>query len=396
MKLHKHLVQATAVALKEIFTEEKYADRVLERTFKQNPKWGSRDRRLVAESVYDIVRYYRLYSELAQSKNNYWFMMAVWLVLHDYELPAWQEFVDVHPEAIKKHKAKLAAVAPIAQSYPDWLWEYGVNELGESVWQQEATAMNEQARVFLRVNTLKATPEKVIEALDKDYVKALPVEAIPDALVLQNRANIFKSKPFSEGWIEVQDAGSQLIGLFLDPKAGDVVVDACAGAGGKSLQLAALMRNKGRIISMDVEQWKLDELKKRAKRAGVHQITTRLITPETVSSMKNSADRVLLDVPCSGSGVLRRNPDAKWKLSPAALQRTKNTQNQILKEYSEMVKPGGTLIYSTCSIFPSENENQVKSFLDGHPEFKLLKESKLLPSNGFDGFYMALLVKSGF
>jgi 16S rRNA (cytosine967-C5)-methyltransferase len=394
MKLHKHLVQATAVALKEIFTEKRYADRVLERTFKQNPKWGSRDRRMVAESVYDIVRYYRLYSELAGSKNNYWFMMAIWLVVHDYELPAWQEFVDVHPEAIKKHKAKLETNAVIAQSFPDWLWELGARELTPAVWEQEATAMNEQARVFLRVNTLKATPEKVIASLAKDRIVAEAVLGINHALVLKNRANIFKTEAFSEGWIEVQDAGSQQIGLFLAPHAGEVVVDACAGAGGKSLQLAALMQNKGRIVSMDVEQWKLDELKKRAKRAGVHQITTRLIEKDTIASMKNSADKVLLDVPCSGSGVFRRNPDAKWKLSEESLERTKSTQNQILNEYSGMVKPGGTLVYSTCSVFPSENENQVNAFLESHPEFKLLKDSTLLPSSGFDGFYMALLVKS--
>ena len=394
MKLHKHLVQATAIALKEIFTEKKYADRVLERTFKQNPKWGSRDRRMVAESVYDIVRYYRLYSELAGSKNNYWFMMAVWLVLHDYELPAWQEFVDVHPDAIKKHKAKLDAIPQIAQSYPDWLWELGAQELTAPVWQNEAASMNEQARVFLRVNTLKASTDKVIASLANDKIVASPVQSVNDALVLQNRANIFKTQAFSEGWIEVQDAGSQQIGLFVAPQAGEVIIDACAGAGGKSLQLAALMQNKGRIISMDVEQWKLDELKKRAKRAGVHQINTRLIEKDTIASMKNSADKVLLDVPCSGSGVFRRNPDAKWKLSEMSLERTKATQNQILNEYSAMVKDGGTLVYSTCSIFPSENENQVNAFLKQHPEFKLLKDNKLLPSSGFDGFYMAMLVKS--
>jgi len=394
MKLHKHLVHATASALKEIFTEKRYADKVLERTFKQNPKWGSRDRRLVAECVYDIVRYYRLYSEIVQSKNNFWFMTAAWLVLNDYELPSWQEFVDVNPELIRKHKSALEQVPVIAQSYPDWLWQLGENQLGADQWLREATAMNAGANVYLRVNTLKSSADKVIEALAKESIEAVAIENIPNALVLPKRANIFKTKAFQAGWFEVQDAGSQAIGLFLSPKPGEIVVDACAGAGGKSLQIADLMHNKGRIISMDVEQWKLDELKKRAKRAGVHQINTRLIESATIQSMKESADRILLDVPCSGSGVFRRNPDAKWKLSPESYERTQKTQAEILENYAVMLKHGGSMVYSTCSVFPSENEVQVAQFLSKNPEFKLEKERKIMPSEGFDGFYMAMMVKS--
>jgi 16S rRNA (cytosine967-C5)-methyltransferase len=170
------------------------------------------------------------------------------------------------------------------------------------------------------------------------------------------------------------------------------VIDACAGGGGKSLHIAALMQNKGRIISMDVTQWKLDELKKRARRAGAGNIETRLIEgSKTIKRLESTADRLLLDVPCSGMGVIKRNPDAKWKLNPEFIARTRDLQQKILSEYSGMIKPGGMLVYSTCSILPSENKNQVDTFLAGNKNFEFIKENTIFPSQGFDGFYMALL-----
>src|SRR5690606_1082491 len=206
---------------------------------------------------------------------------------------------------------------------------------------------------------------------------------------------VFQSRFFKEGWFEVQDAGSQLISEFLDPKPGEFVVDACAGAGGKSLHIAALMKNKGRIISMDVESWKLDELKKRARRAGVSTIETKIIQDSaTVKALQKKADKLLLDVPCSGTGVIKRNPDSKWKLSPASIESTKAVQKDIFRKYSEMLKPGGIMVYSTCSIFPSENNLQTSAFLSDHPGYSLIKEKTILPHEGFDGFYMALLKRN--
>jgi 16S rRNA (cytosine967-C5)-methyltransferase len=171
------------------------------------------------------------------------------------------------------------------------------------------------------------------------------------------------------------------------------VVDACAGAGGKTLHLAALMKNKGRIIGMDVEQWKLDELQKRGRRAGVSNMEIRFIeSSKTIKRLENSADRLLLDVPCSGLGVLRRNPDAKWKLSLDFIQKVKDLQQHILNDYCLMLKPGGMMVYSTCSILSSENEKQVQQFLkDRGEQFELVEEKRAWPSDGFDGFYMALL-----
>jgi 16S rRNA (cytosine967-C5)-methyltransferase len=191
---------------------------------------------------------------------------------------------------------------------------------------------------------------------------------------------------------EIQDAGSQLIAPFLKPEPHMVVIDACAGGGGKTLHLAALMKNKGRIISMDTESWKLGELEKRAKRAGVTCVETQTIeSPQTISKLTNTADRVLLDVPCSGLGVLKRNPDAKWKLSLNFIEKIKVLQQKILNDYSIMVKPGGLLVYSTCSLLPSENEKQVAAFLESQKDFQLLNEQTIYPSAGFDGFYMALI-----
>jgi 16S rRNA (cytosine967-C5)-methyltransferase len=172
------------------------------------------------------------------------------------------------------------------------------------------------------------------------------------------------------------------------------VIDACAGAGGKSLHLAALLKNKGRIVALDTVDWKLEELKKRAKRAGAADIIeTRVIeSMKSIKRLYDSADRLLLDVPCSGLGVLKRNPDAKWKLSEEFIKEVRQTQSTILNEYSPMVKPGGLMVYSTCSILPSENEKQVETFLNSNQgKFELIEENHLLPSEGFDGFYMALI-----
>jgi 16S rRNA (cytosine967-C5)-methyltransferase len=244
------------------------------------------------------------------------------------------------------------------------------------------------------VNTLKVSRAELQSQLEEEeniHTEAPP--DFPDALILEQRQNIFTRQQFKDGLFEVQDAGSQLIAPFLKVESGMRVIDACAGGGGKTLHLAALMKNKGRIIAMDTEAWKLDELKKRARRAGVGNIEPRVIeSSKTIKRLENSADRLLLDVPCSGLGVIRRNPDAKWKLTPEFMERVKELQQHILVDYSTMLKPGGMMVYSTCSLLPSENEKQVEKFLSTHKEnFELLDQKWVSPSAGFDGFYMALL-----
>ena len=394
MKLHKHLVNSVAETLQEIFTKNRFADRAIEKLFKQNPKWGSRDRRFVAEAVYDIVRNYRLYSELAQSQKNFWFITAVWLVLKEIEFPDWQEFKHVDKNFITKQNEKLKSNLPVSESYPDWLWELGIKELGQKAWEKEAVAMNQSASVVLRANTLKTSLQKFEEAFKEFNISINKINGLQDAYELAKRENVFQNPLFKEGWFEVQDAGSQQIGEFVNPKTTDTIIDACAGAGGKSLHLAAIMKNKGKIISMDIESFKLEELKKRAKRAGAFNIETRLIEDsKTIKRLEGKADKVLLDVPCSGLGVIKRNPDAKWKLSEETINRTKILQQKILNEYAAMVKPGGSLIYSTCSILPSENKEQIEIFLKNNSGFKFEKEKTIFPSEGYDGFYMALMFR---
>jgi 16S rRNA (cytosine967-C5)-methyltransferase len=339
-----------------------------------------------------------LYSQLAESEKNFWFITAVWLVIKNNEIPDWQEFKHVNAEYILAQREILKNDLAVFESYPDWLWRLGREELGVEIWEKEALDMNKQAPVFLRANTLKTSVEKLSEALKKDNIQTALVEGVVDALQLSKRENVFQNKLFKEGWFEVQDAGSQLIGEFLNPKPNDLVIDACAGAGGKSLHLAALMKNKGKIISMDVEAFKLEELKRRANRAGVFNVETKVIEPagenevsSTIKKLEAKADKLLLDVPCSGLGVLKRNPDAKWKLTAEVISRTIILQQKILSNYSTMLKINGTLVYSTCSILPSENRKQIDCFLQNNSNFELIKDKTLLPSQGFDGFYMALI-----
>ena len=280
------------------------------------------------------------------------------------------------------------------ESIPDWLDMLGEQELGNR-WPTELEALNEEAKVVLRANTLKISAKELQADLADGEIESTSDKNFPDALILARRQNVFTLPHFKEGLFEVQDAGSQAIAPFLKVEPGMRVVDACAGAGGKSLHLASLLQNKGKIISLDTEQWKLDELKKRARRAGASNIETRFIeNSKTIKRLENACDRLLLDVPCSGLGVLKRNPDAKWKLNLDFIARVKELQEHILNDYCNMVKPGGLLVYSTCSLLTSENEDQVKRFLKNHQgKFELQEQKTILPSQGFDGFYMARIVR---
>jgi 16S rRNA (cytosine967-C5)-methyltransferase len=310
--------------------------------------------------------------------------------LQNVELPNWTEFSSVKFDGWKERVHDAQSVRKIRESIPDWMDDLGKKELG-NLWDKEIHALNEEAKVILRANTLRIKRKDLQNILADENVATEPLSINKDALALVQRQNIFQLSSFKEGLFEVQDAGSQLIAPFLAVEPGMRVVDACAGAGGKTLHLAALMQNKGRILAMDTEEWKLEELKKRARRSGAGNIETRTIeSSKTIKRLEQSADRLLLDVPCSGLGVLKRNPDAKWKLSEEFITRIRTTQQQIISNYSKILKPGGQMVYSTCSILPSENEDQVNTFLKGGG-FELVEEKKIMPSEGFDGFYMARL-----
>ncbi|QCE42193.1 RsmB/NOP family class I SAM-dependent RNA methyltransferase [Psychroserpens sp. NJDZ02] len=400
MRLHKNLCFATVDGLLLIFNEGHYADKVVQQLLKRDKRWGSRDRGFVAETTYDIVRWKRLYAEIAEVKEPFnrdeiWRMFAVWATLKGITLPDWKYFENTPTRKIKGRFDELSKTRKIKESFPDWMDALAEKELGDKVWSKEATALNQQADVVLRVNTLKTTKEKLKEELFDLDIETEEVPKHVNALKLVERANVFTTDMFQKGHFEVQDGSSQLVAEYLDVQPGMRVVDTCAGAGGKTLHLASIMENKGQIIALDIYANKLKELKRRAKRAGAHNIEPRHIdSTKVIKKLYDQADRVLIDAPCSGLGVLRRNPDAKWKMQPEFIEKIKETQAEILNSYSRMVKSGGKLVYATCSILPSENQEQVAKFLasENGKEFSLVKDKKILShQSGFDGFYMALL-----
>lgn len=400
MRLHRNLVEGIVICLDRIFNKGAYADRALEVLLKQNPQWGGRDRGFIAETVYDIVRWKRLYSKLADISPPYgtedlYGLFAIWALLRGYSLPDWREFRQVSERKVLDHHKELIGIRKYRESVPDWLDHLGEQSLGEELWTKELQALNTQALVVLRTNRLQTTPEELQRQLQKEGFETDPVPGYPDALQLRKRGNVFRSEAFRQGLFEIQDAASQLVAPYLKPEPGMRIIDACAGAGGKSLHLSALMENKGQILSLDIYPSKLKELKRRAKRASAHNIETRLITStKVVKRLSGTADGVLIDAPCTGLGVLRRNPDAKWKLQPEFVAELCQTQEDLLRKYSRMVKKGGKLVYATCSILPDENEQQVQGFLQSESGkgFRLVMQRSVLASReGFDGFYMALL-----
>jgi len=401
MKFHRNISFAVIDGLMAIFNEGEYADKVVARALKLDKRWGSNDRKFVAETIYDIVRWKRLYAEIAEVKkfpierDNVWRMFAVWATLKGYTLPDWKYFEGTPVRRIKGKFDELSKDRKFKESIPDWMDEIGVKELGEEIWTKEIAAQNEQAKVILRVNTLKTTKEKLQAILLESNIETLTLKEYPSALVLKERANVFLTNAFKDGLFEVQDASSQLVAELLDIKPGMRVVDTCAGAGGKSLHIASLLENKGQIIAMDLYESKLKQLKQRAKRNGVHNIETRVIeSTKTIKKLHEKADRVLIDAPCSGLGVLKRNPDSKWKLQPEFIDNIRKVQAEVLENYAKIVKPGGKLVYATCSVLPSENQEQVKKFLTTEigKNFTFVEDKKVLAhESGFDGFYMALL-----
>ena len=400
MRLHRNLVYTTIDSLNAIFNDGEYADKVVARALKKDKRWGSTDRKFVAETIYEIVRWKRLYTEIAEVKepfirDNIWRIFAVWAVLRGYPIPDWKQLEGTPERKIKGRFDELSRTRVFKESIPDWMDELGVKELGEKVWATEIAAQNQPAKVILRVNTLKTTKESLRAILMDLNIETDFLEGHNDALVLRERANVFLTDAFKEGFFEVQDANSQLVAAFLDVQPGMRVVDTCAGAGGKTLHLASLMENKGQLIAMDLYESKLKQLKLRAKRNGAFNIEYKIIdSTKVIKKLQEKADRVLIDAPCSGLGVLKRNPDAKWKLRPEFIENIKKVQAEVLESYSRIVKPGGKLVYATCSILPSENQEQVNRFLttESGKNFTFVEDKKILASeSGFDGFYMALL-----
>ncbi len=407
MILHRPLVLAVVEILENVFQNNMYTDKAISSTIKNNRQFGGRDRRFITKAVYDFVRWKRLieYCLNVNTKEDldYFLLLGGLLVTQGVELPPWKEFDSLNKEIINKRKEEGRKIRKIGESIPDWIDELGVEELGEVVWNNELEALNKEAIVVLRANALKSNAQKLIERLAKQNIISqtlryeIPIwDAVRKyAVEVVDRQKLFHLKEYKDGLFEIQDASSQLIANCLNLKEGKVLIDACAGAGGKSLHAAAIMNNTGTVYACDIHERKLIELNNRAKRAGVTIITTALIDSEFVQEKNETADYLLLDVPCTGLGVLKRKPDTKWKLTPKRLDELLITQRNILKNYSSMLKIGGVMVYATCSILPKENRDQINYFLKRNDKFRLKHELAIMPSDGYDGFYAAILHKDG-
>ncbi|CVK17048.1 16S rRNA (cytosine967-C5)-methyltransferase [Apibacter mensalis] len=399
IKLHRNLIIGLHKALEESFFEpNKYADKVLERTLKFNKKWGSKDRGFVSESFYEIIRWknqLEFFANRKLSPESINVLIATYLLRNKIELQPFPEFEKVYIKKIKDRFKLPFPTLAIKYSIPEWMQMVLESELGDE-WSHEMKALNTPAQTIIRANSLKITAEELKEVLMVENIIVNFIKGYKNALIMEEKKNIFKTQAFKDGLFEIQDASSQRVGEFADVKPGMRVIDSCAGAGGKTLHLAALMENKGLIIAMDIHEWKLQTLKQRARRNGAYNIQTKVIEDsKTLKRLENSADRVLIDAPCSGLGVLRRNPDAKWKLNEEFINRVKEEQRQILQNHSKLVRKDGILVYATCSILPSENTLQVEKFLNENSNYQLIEEKKLMPSVcGFDGFYMAKLLRT--
>ena len=389
MKLHRNLALAIIATLTEIFDNNIVAERAVAASFEAHPKWGKRDRAFVAEMVYEIVRWRRLL-EFAAQDDDPWALLAAQLARTGQTLPDWDEFVNFNAPWMRARLQISEIERAVAQSVPDWIDELGARELGER-WPAELAALNREAPVILRANTLKTSRDELRAQLNELGFETTIIENVPDALQLTERRAITRSELYKAGLFEIQDAASQMLAPFAAATAGMKVLDACAGAGGKTLHLAALMNNAGELRALDVAASKLDELKRRAARAGAN-VQVALANDKSLQQLRGWADRLILDMPCSGTGTLRRQPDLKWRLSPEWLERLRATQRQILTDYRALVAPRGEITYATCSILPSENSEQIAWFVEAFPEWKLREERVISTAQtGFDGFYLARL-----
>jgi 16S rRNA (cytosine967-C5)-methyltransferase len=383
-----------------VFWENVYATKAIQHTMKRHREWEDDKRAAFSEAVYDIIRWWRplwyiIGQEPSAEETDLQKIITIYLFSKKGDITALQNKRGLDVSQVLQRIENTKTSRALREALPDWLDIQGEKEL-DIRWDPVIAALNKTPDLTIRVNMLKTTAREVSVILRKEGIIAEPIQGNPDALLIREKTNVFTLQSFNAGLFEVQDAASQMVSRILDPQPGMRVVDACAGEGGKTLHLAALIKNKGKIIALDTQEWRLRELRKRATKAGADTIETRLITSsKKYKRMQDTADRLLLDVPCSGLGTLRRNPDIKWKLTLNDLDRLKHVQHDLLERYCSLLKPLGTMVYSVCSIFPSEGEFQVQQFLKNHEDYCLLKEKRYWPdTDRTDGFYTALIQRT--
>ena len=396
-RLFPNTVAGVLEALEMTFGKGIYADKVVDRLLKKNKKWGSRDRSFVAEHTYEMVRWWGLLWAIydrppSTKRKDLQKLFGIYWLWRGFSLPDWPKFDAVREFPIGSRESALKHTADI-ESFPHWFSELAENQLGDK-WTEIARNLNVPNTVTIRINSLKAYKSDVVSELNQAGIQLNAHPIFPRSLYMKGRPRLNHIPAFKMGLFEVQDAGSQQIGHFLNPTPGSITIDACAGAGGKTLLLGELMKNQGRLIAMDVERRKLGELKKRIVRSGLSIVEIRAWEePKVLEKLHETADFLLLDVPCSGTGVIKREPDTKWKLRPEHLERIEGVQADILHRYPTMLKNGGLLVYATCSILPAENSTQVQHFLKNNPAFELIEECTIDPGEHNDGFYMAKMKK---
>ncbi len=429
------VIQACMEAYGAVRHDGRLADRALDYTLRNKKHLYSQERRAVAERVYSLLRKQRLVDFLAEVKvkdflrlgesRQDMFRLAisrvldgenVSSVLEAQRLPgtdgAWLRTID-HGRSKLAEKSELERFA-IEASIPDFLAAKLLAELGDEA-KAVTEAMNKRGPLTARLNPLKTNLQDLTRALEAEDVQVTPTTLSPFGLVLETRTNVYALKAFKDGLFEVQDEGSQLLGMLVDapPRR---VFDACAGAGGKTLQIAAQMKNRGEIYALDVDARRMEDLKLRARRAGVHNVRIHPISKdekadEELAKWAGSAERVLVDAPCSGTGTWRRKPDARYRLTPEMLAEHVQIQKTLIARFAKLVKPGGRLIYGTCSILREENEGVIEDFLAKNPEFSLTPATpwlgetlapqvtrggmlRLFPHrHDTDGFFGAVLVR---
>ncbi len=400
-------------ALAEILEFRAPADATLQRFFRQHPQLGRTDRGFIAETVFAILRRLRYFTAVAGERSARQLFIAAAGILpapHRRDLRAALSAGEQRWIAALDYAPPAAHPAAVQADLPDWLIARLRVEMTQAEVLAIGKAMQQPAPLDLRVNTLLATREEALAGLRDSGISAELTPLSPFGLRVADKPALERHPLYLTGKLEVQDEGSQLLGLLLAPRRREMVVDFCAGAGGKTLLLGQLMRSEGRLYAFDVSERRMLRFRKRLARSGLSNVHPERIAHENdarVKRLSGKIDRVLADVPCTGTGTLRRNPDLKWRLSAADLDALRATQTSILEAAARLPKPGGRLEYATCSMLPEENDRIVDDFLARHPEYaeldcsRVLRESgiciefgtrlRLAPHvHGTDGFFAAL------
>jgi 16S rRNA (cytosine967-C5)-methyltransferase len=407
--MNANLLRQAAMLLTNILDFNSPADAKLGEFFRNNRDLGTKERAFVAESVYGVLRRLRYLSTVTANEENdpddARKLILAWLLR--VQGKSLRELDDILTEQQKEWAIAIKAKATdnlslaVQADVRDWFWDKLVSENGQELALTICRSMFDQASLDLRVNTIKASRDDVLaKMLAENTVKDNVIEKTPYSPIgirMGAKLNISRHVLFTEGKIEVQDEGSQLLSYLVAPKRGQMVADFCAGAGGKTLALGALMKNTGRLYAFDVSEKRLNNLGQRLKRSGLSNLHAQVINSENDPKLKRlngKFDRVLVDAPCSGLGTLRRNPDLKWRQTEQDVQDLTVKQTQILARAAKLTKAGGRLIYATCSLLRDENEAIAEAFLAAHPEFTLVPANEVLAQQNISldtGRYLKLL-----